>query len=74
MKIKLKLLQVVGLNPITPRWLKILCLNLTMNEIEKSMTSFFKGVDLSKITPEQRASLQACVDRMNLARSKGIDA
>ena len=74
MSMKLKLIKTIGLNPLCPRWLKVLCLQMTMNQIEKMMVSFFKGVDLSKASPEQRAELQKCVDKMNLARGKGIKA
>lgn len=74
MSIKLKFLKAVGLNRLSPRWLKVICLQLVMNEVEKRVTSLFKSVDLSKITPEQRAAIQASVDRMNEARGKGMQA
>lgn len=74
MSIKIKIIKTIGLNPLCPRWLKVFCLQVTMNEIEKSMVSFFKGVDLSNISPEQRDALQKCVEKMNLARGKGIKA
>lgn len=74
MSIKLKFLKAVGLNSLSPRWLKVMCLNLVMSEVEKRVTSLFKSVDISKITPEQRAAIQASVDRMNEARGKGMQA
>lgn len=74
MSIKLKLLKAVGLNRLSPRWLKVICLQLVMNEVEKSVKSLFRGVDLTKLTPEQRESIHSHIDKMNLARGKGMQA
>lgn len=50
------------------------CLQMIMNHIQKQVTNLFKDADLSKLTPEQKMSIQDCVDKMNLARGKGMQA
>ncbi|HHE5697817.1 TPA: hypothetical protein ACPEY2_001707 [Citrobacter amalonaticus] len=72
MNIKMRIIKMVGLSRLSPRWLKILCLQATMNQIQNNVTKIFESADLSKMTPEQKRSLQACLDKMNVARGKGI--
>lgn len=74
MKLKLKLIKSISLNPLTPRWLKVICLKLVMREIERGFSSLFKGVDLSKITQEQRDEINKRITKLNLIRGKGLDA
>ena len=74
MNIKMRIIKTIGLSKLSPRWLKVLCLQATMNEIQAHVTKIFDGADLSKLTPEQRMSIQACLDKMNVARGKGMQA
>lgn len=70
---KLKLLRTVGLNKYSPRWLKILCLQLVMNQVERGFKRAFSQVsevDLSKVTPEKLAEVNRLIEQMNLARGK----
>ncbi|PAO09817.1 hypothetical protein CIW60_12685 [Enterobacter roggenkampii] len=74
MNLKMRIIKVVGLSRFSPRWMKVFCLQMTMNHIQKQVTNLFKDADLSKLTPEQKMSIQDCVDKMNLARGKGMQA
>ncbi|MEI7410089.1 hypothetical protein [Pectobacterium aroidearum] len=68
MKVKMELLKKIGLHPLCPRWMKILILQLTMNEIESEFKKLFANVDASKITPEKREEINALIAKMNKAR------
>ncbi|MEN0577695.1 hypothetical protein AAIG39_01580 [Phytobacter palmae] len=74
MNIKMWFVKKVGLHAMAPRWLKVICLQITMSEIEREINAVFAKVDLSKITKEQRDSLNAQITKMNLARGKGMKA
>lgn len=51
---KMKLIKKIGLHPVSPRWLKMYCLNLVMRKIEKE---FSRLVD--NMTPAQRDQFNA---------------
>lgn len=74
MNLKMRIIKVIGLSRFSPHWMKVFCLQMTMNHIQKQVTNLFKDADLSKLTPEQKMSIQDCVDKMNLARGKGMQA
>ncbi|HGG5994857.1 TPA: hypothetical protein ACJG4C_003887 [Salmonella enterica subsp. diarizonae serovar 61:r:z53] len=77
MSIKQKIIAAVGLHPLAPRWVKILCLYACASEIEKEFKSMFAKIDkadFSKITPEKRAELNALVTKINLKLKKRMDA
>ncbi|EIZ5130082.1 hypothetical protein MP659_002671 [Salmonella enterica] len=77
MSTKQRVIAAIGLHPLAPRWVKILCLYACISEIEKGFKSTFAKidkVDLSKITPEKREELNALVAEMNLKLKKRMDA
>lgn len=77
MSMKQKVIAAIGLHPLAPRWVKILCLYACVGEIEKEFKSMFAKIDkagFSKITPEKREELNALVADMNLKLKKRIDA
>ncbi|MFS7308405.1 hypothetical protein [Rahnella inusitata] len=74
MKLKIRAIKWVSLSPLAPRWLKVLCLQLVMNEIAKGFKSLFDKADLSSITQEQRDEINKAITKMNLARGKGMEA
>lgn len=77
MSIKQRVIAAIGLHPLSPRWVKILCLHACCGEIEKEFKSMFAKIDKadpSKITPEKREELNALVAEMNLKLKKRIDA
>ncbi len=77
MSIKQRIIAVIGLHPLAPRWVKILCLYACVSEIEKEFKSLFAKMDkadFSKITPEQRSELNALVTEMNLKLKKRMGA
>ncbi|HIB1507782.1 TPA: hypothetical protein ACWV5T_002401 [Salmonella enterica subsp. enterica serovar Muenchen] len=76
MSMKQRVIAAIGLHPLAPRWVKILCLYACISEIEKGFKSTFAKIDkadFSKITPEKREELNALVAKMNLKLKKGID-
>ncbi|EEE9946912.1 hypothetical protein DJ252_18355 [Salmonella enterica subsp. enterica serovar Uzaramo] len=77
MSTKQRVIAAIGLHPLAPRWVKILCLYACISEIEKGFKSTFAKidkVDLSKITPEKREELNTLVAEMNLKLKKRMDA
>lgn len=68
--LKMKIIALIGLNKFSPRWVKVLCLQLTMNDIEWRFKKMFADIDTSKITQEQRDEVNTLIARMNLARGK----
>lgn len=77
MSTKQRVIAAIGLHPLAPRWVKILCLHACCSEIEKEFKSTFAKidkVDLSKITPEKREELNTLVAEMNLKLKKRMDA
>ena len=71
---KLRITRVIGLSRISPCWGKVICLRLTKNDIERSLNALLATIDESELTPEQVKALGECVDRINLARGKGMNA
>lgn len=69
--LKMKLVKVIGLSPLTPRWLKVLCLQVTCMEITSQFSKVMDKVDLTKITEEQIAEINRLRERMNAARMGG---
>lgn len=67
--LKMKLVKAIGLSPITPRWLKVLCLQITCMEIASQFKQAMAKVDLTKITQEQRTEINKLIERMNAART-----
>lgn len=77
MSMKQKVIAAIGLHPLAPRWVKILCLYACVGVIEKEFKSMFAKIDkadFSKITHEKREELNALVADMNLKLKKRIDA
>lgn len=77
MSMKQRIIAAVGLHPLAPKWVKILCLYVCFSEIEKGFKSAFAEInkrDFSKITPEKREELNALVTEMNLKLKKRMDA
>lgn len=66
--LKMKIIAAIGLHPWSPRWLKILCLQLTMSEIAKGFERVFSSVDTSSITQLQRDEINGLIAKMNRAR------
>ncbi|NUL35094.1 hypothetical protein [Kosakonia sacchari] len=74
MKLKVRIVSAIGLSRHAPRWLKIMCFQVVMDEVARSIESMFKGADFSKLTQEDRDELQKAIDKLNLARGRGIKA
>lgn len=68
MSMKMKIIGTIGLSRFAPRWLKVACLQLTMNEIESGFKKAFAKADFSKITEERRNEINSLISRMNPAR------
>lgn len=66
--------RAIGLSKFSPRWVKVICLRLTKNDIERSLNALLATIDESELSPEQVKALRECVDRINLARGKGMQA
>ncbi|WP_320732691.1 hypothetical protein [Enterobacter roggenkampii] len=69
---KIRITRAIGLSKFSPRWVKVICLRLTKNDIERSLNSLLASIDETELTPEQVKMLRECVDRINLARGKGM--
>lgn len=67
--LKMKLVKTIGLSPLAPRWIKVLCLQITCMEISSQFKQAMAKVDLTKITEEQRAEINRLIERMNAART-----
>lgn len=66
-KLKLKILKKIGLSPYSPRWIKVICLRITMREIRKGFSKLFKS-SFENITPEERDKINKLILDMNTAR------
>lgn len=66
--LKMKIIAAIGLHPLAPRWIKVVCLQLTMSEIEKGFKRVFRCIDASKITQKQRDEINGLIEEMNSAR------
>lgn len=71
---KLCITRAIGLSKFSPRWVRVICLRLTKNDIERSLNALLATIDESALSPEQVKALRECVARINLARGKGIPA
>lgn len=69
---KLRITRAIGLSKFSPRWVNVICLRLTKNDIERSLNALLTTIDESNLSPEQVKLLRECVDRINLARGKGM--
>lgn len=77
MSMKQRVIAAIGLHPLAPRWVKILCLYACVGEIEKEFKSMFAKIDKAdfpEITHEKREELNALVTDMNIKLKKRIDA
>lgn len=68
--LKMKIIAAIGLSKFSPRWVKVLCLQHTMNQIETGFKNLFADFDASKITQEQRDEVNALIAKMNMARGE----
>ncbi len=68
---KLRITRAIGLSKFSPRWVKVICLRLTKNDIERSLNVLLATIDESELTPEQVKALRECIDRINIARGEG---
>ncbi|BBJ58436.1 MULTISPECIES: hypothetical protein [Enterobacter] len=71
---KLRITRAIGLSKFSPRWVKTICLRLTKNDIERSLNNLLTTIDETELSPEQVKALREWVDRINLARGKGMQA
>ncbi|QGG08506.1 hypothetical protein [Enterobacter cancerogenus] len=71
---KLRIIRAIGLSKFSPRWIKVICLRLTKNDIERSLNALLATIDESELSSEQVKALRECVDKINLARGKGMKA
>ncbi|ECT1022393.1 hypothetical protein DPO11_20480 [Salmonella enterica] len=77
MSIKRRAIAAIGLHPLAPRWVKILCLYACVGEIEKEFKAAFAKIDNAdslEIPPEKRDELNALIADMKLKTKKRIDA
>ncbi|EKK5413002.1 hypothetical protein PN788_003006 [Enterobacter cloacae] len=71
---KLRITRAIGLSKFSPRWVKVICLRLTKNDIERSLNALLTNIDESDLSPDQVKALRECVERINIARGKGMKA
>jgi hypothetical protein len=71
---KLRITRAIGLSKFSPRWVKVICLRLTKNDIERSPKRVLATIDETELSAKQVKALRECVDRINLARGKGMQA
>ncbi|OAE45637.1 hypothetical protein A7J58_21445 [Enterobacter cloacae] len=71
---KLRIIRAIGLSKFSPCWVKVICLRFTKNDIERSFNALLANIDESELSPEQVKELRESVDRINLARGKGMQA
>ncbi|EMS7630488.1 hypothetical protein WDI47_004322 [Salmonella enterica subsp. enterica serovar Bredeney] len=68
-KVKLFLLSKVGLSPWSPRWVKMICLQCTMKQIETSFKIALQQAKEKDLSPEKVAEVEKLLDKMNVART-----
>lgn len=68
-KVKLFILGKVGLSPWSPRWIKMICLQCTLKQIETSFKIALRQAKEKDLNPEQAAEVQKLLDKMNVVRS-----
>ncbi|PNF47532.1 hypothetical protein C1166_17385 [Enterobacter bugandensis] len=71
---RLRITRAIGLSKFSPRWVKTICLRLIKNDIERSLNALLATIDETELSSEQVKALRECVDRINLARGKGMQA
>ncbi|WP_072015523.1 hypothetical protein [Enterobacter sp. UCD-UG_FMILLET] len=71
---KLRITRAIGLSKFSPRWVKVICLRLTKNDIERSLNALLATIDESELSSEQVNALRECVEGINIARGKGFQA
>lgn len=70
---KLRIIKAIGLSRFSPRWIKVICLQMIKHDIDRSLNSLLEGIDVSNFTLEQKKRLQECVDKLNSARGRGME-
>ena len=71
---KLRITRAIGLSKFSPRWVKVICLRLTKNDIERSLNALLATIDESELSSEQVKALRECVERNNIVRGKRMKA
>ena len=71
---KLRITRAIGLSKFSPRWVKVICLRLTKNDIERSLNALLATIDESDLSSEQVKALRECVERINIERGKRMKA
>ena len=71
---KLRITRAIGLSKFSPRWVKVICLRLTKYDIERSLNALLATIDEYELSTEQVKALRECIDRINIARGKGMQA
>ncbi|EQC0035505.1 hypothetical protein ACY0K9_001225, partial [Enterobacter hormaechei] len=65
---KQRITRAIGLSKFSPRWVKVICLRLTKNDIERSLNALLATIDESDLSSEQVKALRECVERINIER------
>jgi hypothetical protein len=73
-RMKFQITRAIGLSKFSPRWVKVICLRLIKNDIERSLNVLLVKIDESELSTEQLKAFKECVERINLARGKGMQA
>lgn len=71
---KLRITRAIGLSKFSPRWVKVICLRLTKNDIERSLNALLATIDESELSSERVKALRECVEIINIARGKRMKA
>ncbi|AFP70259.1 hypothetical protein VXI92_000300 [Enterobacter hormaechei] len=71
---KQRITRAIGLSKFSPRWVKVICLRLTKNDIERSLNALLATIDESDLSSEQVKALRECVERINIERGKRMKA
>lgn len=71
---KQRITRAIGLSKFSPRWVKVICLRLTKNDIERSLNALLATIDESDLSSEQVKALRECVERINIERGKRLKA
>lgn len=68
-KVILFILGKIGLSAWSPRWVKMICLQCTMKQIETSFRNALRQAKEKDLNPEQVAEVHKLLDKMNVIRS-----
>ncbi|MKW16534.1 hypothetical protein D3806_25160, partial [Salmonella enterica subsp. enterica] len=71
---KLRITRAIGLSKFSPRWVKVIYLRLTKNDIERSLNALLATIDESELSSERVKALRECVEIINIARGKRMKA